>query len=201
MTLRQEERQREDLLLITWVHVNLVNLFAVLLQRHLQLLQQMLVRVNSGGVALDAVDDLLDLHWVAIGGLDLLRVGEGDVLETVNFTEGPEHGIAVLTSALDLEHLAQIELLERVQGEVVHHLVLGEWLRGVDGEVGGDVVLGVERVHGLEEAELADDVLRGGVVAVADTLELGGGELREHLAWQLHAPVEGAGEGEQLHGG
>ena len=35
---------------------------------------------------------------------------------------------------------------------------------------------------------------------MADTLELGGSELGEHLPGQLHAAVEGASEREHLHG-
>lgn len=88
----------------------------------------MLIGINGKRLALETVNDLLDLNRVSIGVLDLLGVGEGDVLETVNFTEAPEHGINILTSALDLEHVAKIKLLKGMKCEVVDHFILSEGL-------------------------------------------------------------------------
>ena len=155
------------------------------------------MRVDLNGRTFETVNDLLNLNWVSIGRLDFLRIGEGDVFKTVYLAEAPEHGISILASALDLEHLTKVKFLKCVQSEVVDHLVLGQRLRRVDAQVVGDISVRVEGLEGVEEAELAHDVLRGGVVGVGHALELGLSELREYTPWQLHAAIEGAHESSQ----
>lgn len=120
----------------------------------------MLIRVDRGRVALKTVNDLLNLNRVSISGLNLLRVSESDILKTVNFTEGPEHGITILASALDLEHFSQIKLLKCMKSKIVHHLVLGKRLSRVYREISGHIIMRILCFHGFKEAELADDVLR-----------------------------------------
>jgi hypothetical protein len=72
-------------------------------------------RVSSCWVPFNFVNDLLNFNRVALGLVDLLRISEGDVLKTMDFTEAPEHRISILTAALNLEHLAQVKFLEGVE--------------------------------------------------------------------------------------
>lgn len=152
----------------------------------------MLMGAQPNGRAIKAVNNLLNFDRVTVSTLNLRGVGEGDVLETMDLTKAPEHGITILTGTLDLEHLAEIKLLKSGKSELVNHLILGEGLSRVHGKVVSDVIAGVKVLEGLEEAELAYDVLRRGVVRVGHTLKLRAGELREHTTWQLHTSIEGA---------
>ena len=120
----------------------------------------MLVGVNLESGTVKAVNNLLNFHGVAVSFLKLSWVSKGDVFETVNLTEAPEHGVSILTRTLDLEHFAEIEFLECCKCKLIDHLILGERLSRVLSEVVGDVIARVECLEGLEEAELAYDVLR-----------------------------------------
>jgi hypothetical protein len=157
--LRQEEGKREELLAITRKKAHPFNLALIVLESSLQLLHEMLKGFDSGGRALNAIDYLLDLDWVALSIIDLLGVGEGKVFETVDLTEAPEHGVSIFAATLDLEHLSKVKLLERVQGQVVDHLILSERLGRVQGEVGGYFVVGIGDLLSLEETELSDDIV------------------------------------------
>ena len=119
----------------------------------------MLIRIDCLRISLEAINNLLDLNWISIGCLNFLGVSKGNVFKTVDFTKGPEHWVSVLSRALDLEHFPQVEFLEGVNSDVVHHLVFSERLGGIDREVSGNIIVGVLHVHGLEEAELAHDIL------------------------------------------
>ncbi len=126
----------------------------------MQLLHEVLVGVNGVGAPFKTINDLLDLNWVSIGLPHLLWVRECDVFQTVNLAEAPEHRVIVLASAFHLVELAKVEFLERVQCEIVGHLILCEGLCGVGAQVVGDIRVRVESFEGLEEAEFAHNVLR-----------------------------------------
>jgi hypothetical protein len=126
----------------------------------LDLLHKLLIRANLNGRSVITVDNLLDFDGVSISFLNFGGVSKGDVFKAVNLTEAPEHGVTILASSLDLEHLSEVELLECGKCELIDHLVLGEGLRRVDTEVVGEIIAGVEVLEGLEEAEFANDVLR-----------------------------------------
>jgi len=125
-----------------------------------ELLYQVFIRVDRLGVAFETVDNLLNLDWVAICFFQFLGVSKSNVLETVNLTESPEHRVAVLSTALDLEHFAEVKLLQSVEGKVIHHLVLGQRLGRVDRQISGNILVRVDSFHGFEETEFANDVLR-----------------------------------------
>jgi len=120
----------------------------------------MLIRVDSRRIAFVAIYDLLDLYWISICLLDFLRISECNIFKTMNFTERPEHGISIFTRALDLEHFAQIKFFKSVKSNIVHHLILGKRLSGVDGEIRGNVAVRVFDIHVFKETELAHNILR-----------------------------------------
>lgn len=120
----------------------------------------MLVGVDLESGAVKAVNNLLNFHGVTISVLKFSWVSKGNVFETVNLTEAPEHGVSILARTLDLEHFAEIEFFECGKCKLIDHLILGEGLSRVLSKVVGDIIAGVEGLKGFEEAELAYDVLR-----------------------------------------
>lgn len=120
----------------------------------------MFVGLNLESGTVKAVNNSLNFHRVAVRFLDLSWVSKGDIFETVNLTEGPEHLVSILARTLDLEHFAEIEFLECGKSKLIDHLILGERLSRVLSKVAGDVIARVKGLEVLKEAELAHHVLR-----------------------------------------
>lgn len=141
--LGEIERQSEKLLLVGRVKVHLLDLGFVLCERHSELVFDLLVRAESWQVLrLYLVDKLLKLIGVTICLLKLFLVAEGDVFETVNFTEMPENRVQILALTLDTEDIRQVSGLRDAFDHMVKELWLGKRVLVVHGEMVEQLVLG-----------------------------------------------------------
>ena len=106
------------------------------------------------------VDQGLNLHGITFACLQLIKVTKGNVLKTMNFTNGPEDVIFIFSHSLDFEILGVVSINWLSFCESVKHLGFGERTRGVDVEVLFDFTLGISVSHTiLKNSELGDEIV------------------------------------------
>ena len=141
LSLGEVEGEGEELLSVGGGQSELVDVGLVPIERCVGGGEELFVGSIVLAGSLDLVDKSLELDRVSTSSLNSGWVTERDVFKTVDLTEVPEPGIEIGSCTLDLEHLLQVGVLPNVPHHLVEQLRLGEWVRGVGGEVIGVFLL------------------------------------------------------------
>lgn len=130
------EGQREKLFLVRWVQIKFIDSGFVFGKTSLDAILNVLIRAQTWYTFWSHfVDKLLQLVGVALNFVELLSITEGNIFKTMDFTQLPEDGVAILTLASDLEDFSQVSLLANALYHVFEELGLGKRVLVIHGQV------------------------------------------------------------------